>query len=108
MIYKINSLAYLSFLLEIVEIGHSNAKTTTLDVNFYNMVEFASSLTSIANTGLAATTKRFCEARTQSFRVLIRYLVDLANLLHYPPKKLCEDQLLEHSSGGLADRGGFD
>ena len=35
-------------------------------------------------------------------------MIEIAGLLHNPPRKLCEDQLLEQLSSGLADRGGFD
>ena len=41
-------------------------------------------------------------------RVLIHYLVEIAGRLHNPPRKLCENQLLEQLSSGLADRGAFD
>lgn len=41
-------------------------------------------------------------------RILIHNLVDLAGLLHDPPRKLNKDQLLQQFCSGLADRGGFD
>lgn len=40
-------------------------------------------------------------------RILIHHLVKIAGPLCNPPKKLCEIQLFEQLSGGLADRGGF-